>query len=191
MANEALKMDYITNNMHEKIRTSVDMAISMNPTPEFSKSSAFSEVAYDLERIGDHSCQFANFALKESYEIDPETFKYIQEMYETSKKMVNYSIEVFLNERLDLKDKVINYEEKIHVLQKKALNCIATQMAEASFEDTERSTYYLSLSRVVKSFEKIGDISIEIIGISREYYENIPRTTTPERFRRKNQYMKK
>jgi len=192
MANEALKMDYMTNNMHEKIRTSVDMAMAMNPTPEFSKSSAFSEVAYDLERIGDHSCQFANFILKESYEIDPETFKYIQEMYQTSKNMLKYSMEVFLNKMLNLKDKVINYEEKIHVLQKKALNCIASQMAEASFEDTVRSTYYLSLSRVVKSFERIGDISIEIIGISREYHENIPRNTTPERFRRKNQiYIKK
>ncbi len=186
LANEALKMDYITNNMHEKIRTSVDMAISMNPTPEFSKSSAFSEVAYDLERIGDHSCQFANFTLKESYEVDPEMFKYIQEMYETSKAMVEYSVKIFLDERLDLRDKVLNHEERIHVLQKKALNCIATQMAEASFEDTERSTYYLSLSRVVKAFERIGDISVEMIDISREYYENIPRTTTPERFRRKS-----
>lgn len=170
--------------MHERIRTSVDMAISMNPTPEFSKSAAFSEVAYDLERIGDHSCQFANFTLKESYEVDPQMFRYIQEMYETSKKMVNYSMEVFLNEKLDLKDKVMNYEERIHLIQKRALNCIATQMAESSFDDTERSTYYLSLSRVVKAFERIGDISIEIIDISREYHQNIPRTTTPERFRR-------
>lgn len=185
LANEALKMDFMTNNMHEKIRTSVDMAISMNPSPEFSKSSAFSEVAYDLERIGDHSCQFANFTLKEAYEVDPEIFKYIQEMYETSKKMVEYSMEVFLNEKLNLKEKVMKNEEKIHLIQKKALNCIATQMAEASFDDTERSTYYLSLSRVVKAFERIGDISIEIINVSREYYENKPRTITPERFRRK------
>lgn len=184
LANKALQMDYITNNMHEKVRSSVDMALSMNPSSEFSKTMAFSEVAYDLERIGDHSCQFANFTLKESYEVDPEMIKYIQEMYETAKKMVNYSMDVFLNERLELKDKVMNSEEKIHVLQKKALNCIATQMAEASFDDTERSTYYLSLSRVVKAFERIGDISIEIIDISREFYENIPRTTTPERFRR-------
>jgi len=184
LANKALQMDYITNNMHEKVRSSVDMALSMNPSSEFSKTMAFSEVAYDLERIGDHSCQFANFTLKESYEVDPEMLETVKDMYDTAKKMVNYSMDVFLNERLELKDKVLADEEKIHVLQKKALNCIATQMAEASFEDTERSTYYLSLSRVVKAFERIGDISIEIIDISREFYENIPRTTTPERFRR-------
>ncbi len=185
LANEALKMDFITNNMHEKIRTSVDMALSMNPSSESSKINAFSEVASDLERIGDHSCQFANFTIKESYKIDPEMFKYIQEMYETSKKMITYSIDVFLDEKLNLKNKVMTFEEKLHLLQKRALNCIATQMAESSFEDTERSTYYLSLSRVVKALERIGDICVEIIDISREYHENIPRTTTPEQFRRK------
>ncbi len=184
LASKALNMDYITNNMHEKVRTSVDMALSMNPSSEFSKTMVFSEVAYDLERIGDHSCQFANFTMKESYEVDPEMLIYLGEMYETAKKMVNYSMDIFLNEKLELKSKVMDYEEKIHALQKKALNCIATQMAEASFDDTERSTYYLSLSRVVKAFERIGDISIEIIDVSREFYENIPRTTTPERFRR-------
>ncbi len=108
LANEALKMDFITNNMHEKIRTSVDMALSMNPSSESSKINAFSEVAYDLERIGDHSCQFANFTIKESYNVDPDMLKYIEEMYETSKKMVSYSMDVFLNEKLNLKDKVMN-----------------------------------------------------------------------------------
>jgi phosphate transport system protein len=51
MANKALEMDYISNNMHEKIRSSVDTVISINPYSEFSKTMVFSEVAYDLERI--------------------------------------------------------------------------------------------------------------------------------------------
>jgi phosphate transport system protein len=57
-------------------------------------------------------------------------------------------------------------------------------MAEIPFEDKDRSTYYISLSRVVKAFERIGDISIEITDTAVEYYHNIPRTTTPERFRK-------
>ncbi len=99
--------------------------------------------------------------------------------------MVKYSMKAFLNEELDLKDKIMDYEEKIHELQKKALNNIATQMAEDDIMDKDRSTYYLSLSRVVKAFERIGDISVEIVGTAGEFYRNIPRTTTPERFRRK------
>ncbi len=35
--------------------------------------------------------------------------------------MVKYSMQGFLNEELDLKDKVMDYEEKIHELQRKAL----------------------------------------------------------------------
>lgn len=186
-ANEALKMDYITNNMHEKVRSSVDTAIAINPYSEFSKTMVFSEIAYDLERIGDHSGIIANFTIKESYEVDPEMLKYLDEMYQTARKMVAWSMDAFINERLDLKSDIMDYEEKIHSLQKKALNCIATQMAETPFEDTDRSTYYISLSRVIKAFERVGDISIEIVDTAGEYYRNIPRTITPERFRKNRQ----
>ncbi len=186
MANKALEMDYISNNMHEKIRSSVDTVISINPYSEFSKTMVFSEVAYDLERIADHTCHIANFVLNGCYEVDPEMLEVLNSMYLTSRKMVKYSMQGFLNEELDLKDKVMDYEEKIHELQKKALNNIAIQMAEDDVMDKDRSTYYLTLSRVVKAFERIGDISVEIIDAAGEFYRNIPRSTTPERFRRRS-----
>jgi phosphate transport system protein len=184
LANEALKLDYITNNMHEKVRSSVDTVISINPYSEFSKTMVFGEIAYDLERIADHTSQIANFVLSGCYEVDQEMQGVLESMFKTSRKMVKYSMKAFLNEELDLKDKIMDYEEKIHELQKKALNNIATQMAEDDIMDKDRSTYYLSLSRVVKAFERIGDISVEIVDTSGEFYRNIPRTTTPERFRR-------
>lgn len=186
MANKALEMDYISNNMHEKIRSSVDTVISINPYSEFSKTMVFSEVAFDLERIADHTCHIANFVLNGCYEVDPEMLEVLNSMYLTSRKMVKYSMQGFLNEELDLKDKVMDYEEKIHELQKKALNNIAIQMAEDDVMDKDRSTYYLTLSRVVKAFERIGDISVEIIDTAGEFYRNIPRSTTPERFRRRS-----
>ncbi len=186
MANKALEMDYISNNMHEKIRSSVDTVISINPYSEFSKNMVFSEVAYDLERIADHTCHIANFVLNGCHEVDPEMLEVLNSMYLTSRKMVKYSMQGFLNEELDLKDKIMDYEEKIHELQKKALNNIAIQMAEDDVMDKDRSTYYLTLSRVVKAFERIGDISVEIIDAAGEFYRNIPRTTTPERFRRRS-----
>jgi phosphate transport system protein len=186
MANKALEMDYISNNMHEKIRSSVDTVISINPYSEFSKTMVFSEVAYDLERIADHTCHIANFVLNGCHQVDPEMLEVLNSMYLTSRKMVKYSMQGFLNEELDLKDKVMDYEEKIHELQKKALNNIAIRMAEDDVMDKDRSTYYLTLSRVVKAFERIGDISVEIIDAAGEFYRNIPRTTTPERFRRRS-----
>jgi phosphate transport system protein len=183
MANEALKLDFVTNNMHEKIRASVDTVISINPYSEFSKTMVFGEVAFDLERIADHTAQIANFVLSGCYEVDEEMMETLQSMFKTSRKMVNSSMKAFLNEELEYKDKIMDYEERIHALQKKALNNIALQMADDDM-DKDRSTYYLSLSRVVKAFERIGDISVEIVDTAGEFYRNIPRTTTPERFRR-------
>ncbi len=185
LADEALKMDYISNNMHEKIRSSVETVISIDPYSEFSKTMIFGEVGYDLERIADHTCHIANFALKEVDPIDEEFMETLKSMYKTARKMVDKSTEAFLDERLELKDGVMDYEEKIHELQKKALNNIATQMADDDVLDKDRSNYYLSLSRVVKAFERIADISIEIIDTAGEFHRNIPRSTTPERFRRK------
>jgi phosphate transport system protein len=184
LADEALKLDYISNNMHEKVRSSVETVISINPYSEFSKTMIFGEVASDLERIADHTCLIANFALDDTYRIDDEMIETLKLMYETSRKMVNQSIGAFLDEKLDLKDKIMDQEEKIHELQKKALNRIALQMSEDDVMDTDRSNYYLSLSRVVKAFERIGDISVEIVDTAGEFYRNIPRSTTPERFRR-------
>lgn len=185
MADEALQMDYVTNKMLERVRSSVDTAMAMNPYSEFGKTTAFSEIAYDLERIADHSCHLANFTRREAYQVDPDIVRYLDEMYEIARKMVKCSMRAFLNEDLHLKDKVMAYEDKMHHLQKKAMNFIAIQMAETPFEDKERSTYYLSLSRVVKAFERIGDISLEIIDTSGEFYQNIPRSTTPEQFKRR------
>ncbi len=114
---------------------------------------------------------------------DQEMQDTLKSMFKTSRRMVNYSMKAFLNEELNYKDKIMDYEERIHELQKKALNNIAIQMADDDM-DKDRSTYYLSLSRVVKAFERIGDISVEIVDTAAEFYRNIPRTTTPERFRR-------
>ncbi|MDP3065620.1 MAG: PhoU domain-containing protein [Methanobacteriaceae archaeon] len=181
-AEEALKQDYITNNLHEKVRSSVETVVSINPYSEFSKTIVFGEIAYDLERIGDHSCHIANFALNESYEVDDDTMAIVKAMFKTSLKMLTHSMNAFTNEKLDLKDQVMDYEEKLHRLQQDAMNKIAHQMAEDDIMDKERSTYYIYLSRVVKAFERIGDISVEIIDTAGEFYRNIPRTTTPERF---------
>jgi len=43
----------------------------------------------------------------------------LKSMFKTSRKMVNYSMKAFLNEELDYKDKIMDYEERIHQLQKK------------------------------------------------------------------------
>jgi phosphate transport system protein len=171
-----MEMDYTTNNMFEKLRTSVETVVSIDPYSQFSKTIKFNEIAYDLERIGDYCGHFSKFVINEQYEVNEEVMKFLKSLYKQIDKMIFYSMDAFLNENLKLKGDLMDLEENVHILQKKALNCIAIEMAETSFEDTDRSTYYIYLSRIVKSFERIGDICVEIMGKATEFHKNIPKS---------------
>lgn len=182
----AMEMDYTTNNMFEKLRSSVETVVSIDPYSQFSKTITFNEIAYDLERIGDYCDHFSKFVINEQYVINEEIMKFLKSMYKKVDKMISYSMDAFLNEDLKLKGDLMDLEEDVHILQKKALNCIAIEMAENSFEDKDRSTYYIYLSRLVKSFERIGDICVEIMDTATEFHKNIPRSTVPRSFRDKD-----
>ena len=182
-AKRALEMDYATNNMVEKIRTSVETIISINQRPEFSKSVLYNEVAYDLERIGDYCGHIAKFVINDIYEVSESILKKLKKMYKTAQKILRLSMLTFLEARTELKDDIMELEESLHILQSKAINLIATQMAESSFDEKERSNYFMYLFRVIKAFDRIGDISVEIKDVAIEFHENIPRPTTPRSFR--------
>ena len=79
-ANKALEMDYATNNMVEKIRTSVETIVNMNKHSEISKSMLYNEIAYDLERIGDYCGHIAKFVINDVYEIDENVLKKLKKM---------------------------------------------------------------------------------------------------------------
>ena len=183
LASKALEMDFATNNMVEKIRTSVETIVSINKHSEFSKSMLYSEIAYDLERIGDYCGHIAKFVINDVYEIDENILKKLKKMYKTAQKMIRLSMKAFLEAETDLKDDLMELEDSIHILQSKSINLIATQMAENSFDEKERSNYFIYLFRVIKAFERIGDISVEMMDVAIEFHENIPRPTTPRSFR--------
>ena len=183
LANRALEMDYVTNNMVEKIRTSVETIVSIDQHPEFSKSLLYNEVAYDLERIGDYCGHIAKFVINEVYEIDENILKKLKKMYKTAQEMIRLSMTAFIEGKTDLKEDLMELEDSIHILQSKAINLIAEQMAESTFDEKERSNYFIYLFRVIKAFERMGDISVEIMDVSMEFHENIPRSTTPRSFR--------
>ena len=175
-ANAALEMDYTTNNMVEKVRTSVETIVSINQHSELSKSMLYNEVAYDLERIGDYCGHIAKFVIEDVYEVDETILKNLKKMYKTAQKMIRSAMLAFLEGKTNLKEDIMDFEESMHMLQNKSINIIATQMAENSFDEKERSNYFMYLFRVVKAFERIGDISIEIIDVAIEFHKNIPRS---------------
>ena len=182
-ANKALEMDYATNNMVEKIRTSVETIVSLNKHSEISKSILYNEIAYDLERIGDYCGHIAKFVINDVYEVDANVLKKLKKMYKTAQSMIRLSMKAFIEGKTELKDDLMEQEETIHIMQSKAINLIATQMAESTFDEKERSNYFIYLFRLIKAFKRIGDISVEMMDVAVEFHDNIPRPTTPRTFR--------
>ncbi len=182
-AKKALEMDFATNNMVEKIRTSVETIVSMDYHSEFSKSLLYNEIAYDLERIGDYCGHIAKFVINDVYEIDEQVLKNLKKMYKTAQNMIPLSMKAFIEGKTELKDDLSELEETIHILQAKSINLIAEQMAESSFDEKERSNYFIYLFRVIKAFKRMGDISVEMMDVAIEFHDNIPRPTTPRTFR--------
>jgi phosphate transport system protein len=182
-ANKALEMDYATNNMVEKIRTSLETIVSINQRSEISKSILYNEMAYDLERIGDYCGHIAKFVINDVYEVDGNVLKKLKKMYKTAQSMIGIAMKAFVEGKTELKDDLMEQQETIHLIQSKAINLIATQMAESSFDEKERSNYFIYLFRLIKAFKRIGDICVEMMDVSVEFHDNIPRPTTPRTFR--------
>lgn len=185
LAEQALKLDFTTNNMYEKVRASVETVVDVDPHSKLSKILLFSEAAYNYERIGDYSGHIAKFVINEKTAVDDELLDILKKMHKYTQKSISYATDAFINGNIDSRGNLMDTEEKIHETQQKAMNLIANQMVETSFEDIEMSNYYIYISRVVKSFERMGDISVEIMDLAAEFHKDIPRPTTPRSFREK------
>lgn len=169
LAQKALDEDLNTNHMYTKIKSSTDTVISLDPYFEFNNTIMFNEIAYDMERIGDHICHIPKFVLEENKEVKEPIIDVLEEMYEMSETMFKKAVRSFLKRDVNIKEKMDRYEKELTNLQKLATKKISSQMAKDNI-DKKNSTYYLVLFRVVKSFERIGDISIEITEATTQFY---------------------
>lgn len=183
LAEEALELHFTTNNMFEKVRSSVETVVNINPHSKLSKILIFNEAAYNYERIGDYSGHIAKFVINEKTPVDEELLAILKKMHKYAQKSISYATDAFVNDKLELRGDLMDTEEKMHENQQKAMNLIAKQMVETSFDDVEESNYYIYISRVIKSFERMGDISVEIIELAAEFHRDIPRPTVPREFR--------
>lgn len=182
-ANDALELDFTTNNMFEKIRSSVETVVNLDHHSRLSKILLFNEVAYNYERIGDYCGHLNKFVINDEIISDDKILNIIKKMYKYAKLSISYATDAFIDGRVDLKEDLMDTEEKMHKKQDMAMREIALQMGESSFDDVDHANYYIYLTRVIKAFERTGDISVEIMDISIEFHKNIPRSTVPRYFR--------
>ena len=182
LAQKALDEDQNTNHMYSKIKSSTDTVLSLDPFFEFNNTIMFNEIAYDMERIGDHICHIPKFVLEEHTEVKKPVFDVLEEMYDMASTMFKKAVKSFLKRDLNIKDKMDRYEHELTNLQKIATKKISSQMAKADI-NKNNSPYYLKLFRVVKSFERIGDISIEITEATTQFYIENQSTLRKQHFK--------
>lgn len=182
-AKEALELDFTTNNMFEKIRSSVETVVNLDPHSKLSKILLFNEVAYNYERIGDYCIHLNKFVINDDSVVDDKILDILKKMYKYAKRSVSYASEAFIDGKVELKEDLMDTEEKMHKMQDRAMKEIALQMGESTFDDVDHANYYIYLTRVIKAFERTGDISVEIMDIAIEFHKNIPRSTVPRYFR--------
>lgn len=182
-AKKALELDFTTNNMFEKIRSSVETVVNLDPHSKLSKILLFNEVAYNYERIGDYCIHLNKFVINDDSVVDEKILDILKKMYKYAKKSVSHASEAFIDGKVELKEDLMDTEEKMHKMQDRAMKEIALQMGESTFDDVDHANYYIYLTRVIKAFERTGDISVEIMDIAIEFHKNIPRSTVPRYFR--------
>ena len=148
IAEDALEMDFTTNNMFEKVRSSVETVVNINPRSKLSKILLFNEAAYNYERIGDYCGHIAKFVINDDRPIDEDIMQILKKMHKYSQRSISYASDAFIDGKIELKGDLKDTEEKMHEQQKIAMNEIANQMADYSFDEIEVSNYYLYLTRI-------------------------------------------
>ncbi len=114
----------------------------------------------DLERIGDHANSIAKYIVDYGRQVDDETRKKMRmdEMYDTSVKMMSNVFNAFITEDTDLARKVFKLDN--------TLNEINREVSEATSElirnDIEQTQNYLYLFSIIRKLERVGDLTKNI-----------------------------
>ena len=106
LAQRALEEDLNTNHMYNKIKSSTDAVISLDPYFEFNNTIMFNEIAYDMERIGDHICHIPKFVIEENKEVKEPVIDILEEMYDTTSAMFRKAVKSFLKRDSNIKEKM-------------------------------------------------------------------------------------
>ena len=119
--------------------------------------SAALKMITDMERIGDQAEDIAEIIITLDSKIKNE-FSDIKTMSEAVIKMVNESIEAYVNGDVSLAKKVIEYDDTVDNAFTKIKNTLIENIAN----NTENGEYAIDLLMIAKYFERIGDHAVNI-----------------------------
>ncbi|SMO68982.1 phosphate signaling complex protein PhoU [Fodinibius sediminis] len=114
----------------------------------------------DLERVGDHANSIANYITDFGAPVEEEIMKImrIDEMYETSIKMMSNVFNAFITEDTDLARKVFKLDKKLNEINRE-VSSVTTKLIQKNIEETQN---YLYLFSIIRKLERVGDLTKNI-----------------------------
>lgn len=115
------------------------------------------KIITDLERIGDQAADIAHLSIQINFHVS-EDVKALEEMGNSTSKMVTRSIDAYVKKDEELAKKVINYDDNIdnyfYEAKKKIIDLIQNKSVD--------SEVLLDYLMIAKYFERIGDHATNI-----------------------------
>ena len=145
------------NNMEKLIeRQALNLLLKEQPVASDLRlvSSALKMIT-DMERIGDNSADIASLVIK-IIERDQDYFtqpKYIPKMADATVKIVQDSIDSFVNRDLNLVEKVISYDLELN----KCFSLLKKELIKELRKNEENEEQVLDFLMIGKYLERIGD----------------------------------
>lgn len=114
----------------------------------------------DLERIGDHANSIAKYIGDFSSRIDEGTIRKmrIDEMYDTSIKMMSNVFNAFITEDTELARKVFRLDTTLNEINREASG-VTTELIH---EDIDQTKNHLYLFSIIRKLERVGDLTKNI-----------------------------
>jgi len=111
------------------------------------------KIVTDLERIGDHASDISEITLHLAGKQYIKKLEHIPQMAEATMKMVTESIDAFVNNDLELAQKVIDYDDVVDDL----FVSVKNDLIELINKNAQNGDQAIDLVMIAKYFERIGD----------------------------------
>jgi len=114
----------------------------------------------DLERVGDHANSIAKYIVDYGRQVDEETRKEMRmdEMYETSLKMMSNVFNAFITEDTELARKVFRLDNTLNEINREVSE-VTADLIKKDIDDTQN---YLYLFSIIRKLERVGDLTKNI-----------------------------
>lgn len=115
------------------------------------------KVNSDLERIGDHANSIAKYIVDFGRQIEEETIHQMrmEEMYNTSIKMMSHVFNAFITEDTELARKVFKLDKTLNEINRE----VSGRTSELISKDIEQTQNYLYLFSIIRKLERVGDLT--------------------------------